>query len=113
MTAVMIGVDPHKGSHPAVAIGAAGQLLGKLRVRAAAAQAHRLVAWAADWPERAWAVEGAGGLGNLLARQLVAAGERVLDVPPRLPAGCACWKPGTRTRMTPATPVRRDRGIAL
>ncbi len=29
---------------------------------------------------------GAGGLGNLLARQLLAAGERVLDVPPRLGA---------------------------
>ena len=38
------------------------------------------------WPERAWAVEGAGGLGRMLARQLVAAGERVLDVQPKLAA---------------------------
>ena len=80
MTAVMIGVDPHKGSHTAVAIGAAEEPLGQLRVRASAAQAQRLVAWAAGWPERTWAVEGAGGLGHLLAQQLVAAGERVLDV---------------------------------
>ena len=42
------------------------------------------MAWAADWPERTWAVEGAAGLGRLLAQQLVAAGERVLDVQPKL-----------------------------
>jgi transposase len=84
MTAVMIGVDPHKGSHTAVAIGRAGQSLGKLRVDASAGQAGELVAWAAEWPERTWAAEGAAGLGKLLAQQLVAAGERVLDVPPKL-----------------------------
>ena len=32
------------------------------------------------------AVEGAGGLGHLLAQQLVAAGEQVLDVQPKLGA---------------------------
>ena len=32
--------------------------------------------------ERVWAVESANGLGYLLAQQLVAAGERVVDVPP-------------------------------
>jgi transposase len=86
MAAVMIGVDPHKGSHTAVVIGEAEEPLGQLRVRACAAQAERLLAWAAAWPERAWAVEGAGGLGHLLAQQLVAAGERVLDVQPKLAA---------------------------
>ena len=86
MAAVMIGVDPHKGSHTAVAIGAAEELLGQVRVRACAAQAEQLLAWAAPWPQRTWAVEGAGGLGHLLAQQLVAAGERVLDVPLKLAA---------------------------
>ena len=47
MAAVMIGVDPHKGSHTAVAIGAAEELLGQIRVRACAAQAGQLLAWAA------------------------------------------------------------------
>ena len=84
MAAVMIGVDPHKASHTAVALSAAEEPLGELRVRACTAQAERLLAWAAAWPERAWAVEGAGGLGHLLAQQLVAAGERVLDVQPKL-----------------------------
>ena len=86
MAVVMIGVDPHKGSHTAVVIGAAEELLGQLRVRACAAQAEQLLAWAAAWPQRTWAVEGAGGLGHLLAQQLVAAGELVLDVQPKLAA---------------------------
>ena len=86
MAAVMIGVDPHKGSHTAVVIGRAEVALGEVRVRASAAQVQQLLAWAAAWPERTWAVEGAGGLGHLLAQQLVAAGERVLDVQPKLAA---------------------------
>jgi transposase len=82
----MIGVDPHKASHTAVVISAAEELLGEVRVRACAAQAERLLAWAAPWPERAWAIEGADGAGHLLAQQLLAAGERVLDVQPKLSA---------------------------
>jgi len=86
MVAVMIGVDPHKGSHTAVAISPAEEPLGELRVPASAAQAQRLLDWAAAWPQRTWAIEGAGGLGHLLAQQLLAAGERVLDVQPKLGA---------------------------
>ena len=86
MAVVMIGVDPHKASHTAVAVSAAEEPLGQLRVRASAVQAERLLGWARAWPERAWAVEGAGGLGHLLAQQLLSAGERVLDVPPELAA---------------------------
>jgi transposase len=83
---VMIGVDPHKGSHTAVAVGGDEVVLGLVRVRASAAQAPRLLEWAAQWPARTWAVEGAAGLGHLLAQELVAAGERVLDVQPKLAA---------------------------
>jgi transposase len=38
------------------------------------------------WPERTWAVEGADGQGHLLAQQPVAAGEKVLNVQPKLAA---------------------------
>ena len=87
MAAVVIGIDPHKSSHTAVVVGASEeQQLGKLRVGACAEQAQQLLAWAAAWPERTWAVEGARGLGHMLAQQLVAAGERVLDVQPKLAA---------------------------
>jgi transposase len=101
MTAVMIGIDPHKGSHTAVAIGAAEEPLGELRVCASAAQAGALVAWAAPWPERTWAVEGAGGLGRLLAQQLVAAGERVLDVPPKLASRVRLLQAGDTNKNDP------------
>ena len=69
--AVMIGVDPHKASHTAAAIGPAEEPLGQVRKQACPSQAAQLVAWAAAWPDRTWAVEGATGLGSLLARQLV------------------------------------------
>ena len=101
MMAVMIGIDPHKGSHTAVAIGAAEEPLGELRVRASAAQACTLVAWAAPWPKRTWAVEGAGGLGHLLAQQLVAAGERVLDVPPKLASRVRLLQAGDTNKNDP------------
>jgi transposase len=101
MAAVMIGVDPHKGSHTAVVIGAAEEPLGEIRVRASAAQAGKLVAWAAAWPERTWAVEGAAGLGRLLAQQLVAAGERVLDVQPKLASRVRLLQAGDTNKNDP------------
>ena len=106
MAAVMIGVDPHKGSHTAMAVGADEGPLGQVRVRASAAQAERLLAWAAAWPERTWAVEGAGGLGHLLAQQLVSAGERVLDVQPKLAARVRLLAAGAVNKNDPATPAR-------
>jgi transposase len=101
MVAVMIGVDPHKGSHTAVVIDVAEEPLGELRVCASAAQAGKLVAWAAAWPERTWAVEGARGLGRLLAQQLVAAGERVLDVQPKLASRVRLLQAGDTNKNDP------------
>jgi transposase len=101
MAAVMIGVDPHKASHTAVVIGTAEEPLGELRVRACAGQAEKLVAWAAAWPQRTWAVEGAGGLGRLLAQQLVAAGERVLDVQPKLASRVRLLQAGDTNKNDP------------
>ena len=101
MAAVMIGVDPHKGSHTAVAVGAAEEQLGKLRVCASAEQAQQLLAWAAGWPERTWAVEGARGLGHMLAQQLVAAGERVVDVQPKLGARVRLLAAGDTNKNDP------------
>jgi len=107
MAGVMIGIDPHKASHTAVVISGAEEPLGELRVRASAAQAERLLAWAAAWPERTWAVEGAGGLGHLLAQQLLSAGERVLDVQPKLGARVRLLATGNVNKNDPndARPV--------
>ena len=101
MAAVMIGVDPHKGSHTAVVIGPAEEPLGELRVRASAGQAGKLIGWAAAWPQRTWAVEGAGGLGHLLAQQLVAAGERVLNVQPKLASRMRLLQAGDTNKNDP------------
>ena len=83
---VMIGVDPHKGSHTAVAIDDGENELAKVKVRASRRQLDQLLEWATPFEERTWAIESAGGLGYLLAQQLVAAGEEVLDVPATLAA---------------------------
>jgi transposase len=99
--AVMIGVDPHKGSHTAVALDTSEQFLGELRVRTAANQVERLMAWAAPFAERTWAIEGAGGLGYLLAQQLVAAGERVVDVQPKLAARVRLLATGDTNKNDP------------
>jgi ABC-type uncharacterized transport system YnjBCD substrate-binding protein len=86
MAEVIIGVDPHKGSHTAFALSAEEQKLGQTRVVAAPGQVEQLQRWAASWPDRVWAIEGARGLGHLLAQQLVSVGEHVVDVQPKLAA---------------------------
>jgi transposase len=84
--AVMIGVDPHKRSHTAVAIDGDEVELASATVRATRHQVDELLGWAARFEDRTWAIESAGGLGYLLGQQLVAAGERVVDVPATLAA---------------------------
>ena len=83
---VVIGIDAHKASHTATAIGSGSVEAATIRLRAARSTPEELLSWAAQWPERRWGVEGARGLGQLLAQQLVAAGEHVVDVPATLSA---------------------------
>ena len=61
---------------------------------------------------RTWAVEAAGGLGSLLAQQLVAAGEWVVDVPPTLSARVRLLDSG-RTDKTDAHDARSAAMVAL
>jgi transposase len=82
----IIGIDPHKASHTATVIDCDERLLGELHVRADRHQRDRLLGWADAFAPRVWAIEGATGTGALLAQQLVAVGETVLDVPPALSA---------------------------
>ncbi len=83
---VLIGIDPHKSSHTAVVVDGDEKELARLKVRADRRQLQRLLAFAQPYEFRTWAIESAGGLGFLLAQQLVAAGEDVVDVPPVLAA---------------------------
>ncbi len=83
---VIIGVDPHKATHTVVAVDEREDEISRLTVRATSRQLEQLRRWAAPFGERVWAIESAGGLGYLLAQQLVGAGEQVVDVPPTLAA---------------------------
>jgi transposase len=60
-----------------------------------------LVSWAAPFEVRTWAVESAGGLGYLLAQELVAAGEVVLDVPATLAARVRVLASGSSNKNDP------------
>jgi transposase len=83
---VMIGIDPHKGSHTAVAIDGEEVISTRCRCGRRRRRCRSLLGWADRFGERRWAVESAQGLGYLLSQQLVAAGEHVVDVPAVLAA---------------------------
>jgi transposase len=84
---VLIGVDPHKASVATAVIDEArGDLLERASFPQNRAGLRSLERWAKRFPERRWAVENAGGLGRHLAGRLAAAGESVVDVPPKLSA---------------------------
>lgn len=102
----IIGVDPHKQSHTAVAICGDEREVAKVAVRATRQQTTKLLAWAEPFEKRTWAIESAGGLGYLLAQQLVDAGEHVVDVPPTLASRVRVLARAARTRTTPTTHSR-------
>jgi transposase len=98
---VMIGIDPHKGSHTAVMLDRRQRELRQTTVRADRRQVAELLAWADGATPRTWAVESAGGMGYLLAQQLVAAGETVLDVPATLASRVRVLGTGQSTKSDP------------
>ncbi|MEU5273330.1 IS110 family transposase [Streptomyces hygroscopicus] len=83
---ITIGIDPHKSSHTAVAVDAAGHQLAQRRFVVNTGIVRQLMRWCEKWPERRLAVEGAKGLGRSLAQQLAVGGEHVVDVPSTLSA---------------------------
>jgi hypothetical protein len=62
---VMIGIDPHKASHTAVALDGAEDQVSNVKVRATSRQVDQLISWAERFEKRTWAIESAGGLGYL------------------------------------------------
>lgn len=83
-----IGVDAHKQVHAAVAVDPLGREQAHWRGPNTPTGWRDLAAWghALD-AERQWGIEGAWQYGRGLAQALVAAGDRVVDVNPRLTAG--------------------------
>ena len=111
---VMIGIDPHKRTHTAVAVDERETVIGERLVHARAGQVAELVAWADALGDgqRIWAVESAGGLGYLLSQQLLAAGEHVVDIPAMLASRVRVLSSGRRQERSQRGALGRDRGIA-
>jgi transposase len=97
MDQVIIGIDPHKLSVTFEARDTREILRATGRFGTDARGYRQLLAYARQWPERIWAVEGANGIGRPLAQRLLASSERVLDVPAKL----AARAPGVRYRPGP------------
>ncbi|MEU2172583.1 IS110 family transposase, partial [Micromonospora chersina] len=58
--------------------------------------------YASQWPDRVWAIEGCQGIGRHIANRLLADGEQVVDVPPKLSARARVFATG-QGRKTDAT----------
>jgi transposase len=100
---ILIGVDPHKTSVAVAAVDeAGGELLERASFPQNRAGLRSLERWAKRFPERRWAVENASGLGRHLAGRLAAAGESVVDVPPKLSA---------RVRVLSSGNARKNDGL--
>jgi transposase len=83
---IVVGIDPHKQTHTAVAVDAAtGRVLAELTVKARTPGFERLVEWARELdPERTFAVEDGRHVSGHLERHLIGRGERSVRVPPRM-----------------------------
>jgi transposase len=89
MDIVLLGIDAHKRTHTVVAVDQLGRELGQTTTTATTSADHlQLVRWADRFGERrTWAVEDCRHLSRRLERDLLAAGEAVVRVPPKLMAG--------------------------
>src|SRR5437764_4977107 len=117
MDRVIIGVDPHKLSVTFEARDSREILRAKGRFGTDTGGYRQLLAYARQWPERVWAVEGANGVGRPLAQRLLASGERVLDVPAKLAARARVFDTGQGRKTDPADAhaivmvALRDKGL--
>jgi transposase len=86
---IVIGIDPHKQTHTAVAVeGGTGERRGERTVTARERGQGELLRWARALDrERIWALEDCRQVSARLERFLLARGERVARVPPGRMAG--------------------------
>jgi len=99
---VIIGMDPHKRSATIEVLDERHQVIGGGRFATDTAGYQDMLAAGRQWPQRTWAVEGAGGIGKHLAQRLLADGEQVVDVPATLSARVRVFSTGNG-RKTDAT----------
>jgi transposase len=126
--AVVIGMDPHKRSATIEVMSGDEAVLGGGRYATDAGGYREMLAFAKQWPQRRWAIEGSNGIGRHIAMRLVNDGEQVVDVPPKLSARARVFISGqgrktdawdahsvalVGTRMSGLRPVVNDEQLAL
>jgi transposase len=85
---ITLGIDAHKRTHTVVAVDDVGRQLGVTTTTATTTAEHLgMLKWAEGFgTERTWAVEDCRHLSRRLEADLLAAGERIVRVPPKLMA---------------------------
>jgi transposase len=83
---IVIGADIHKSSHSLAAVDSgSGVVAAELQIRADEAGHLRALRWARELhSERVWAIEDCRHVSRRLEQALLAAGERVVRVPPKM-----------------------------
>ena len=99
---VVIGMDPHKRSATIEVMTADEVVRGGGRFGTDRDGYAAMVKYAMKWPDRVWAIEGCAGIGKHIAHRLLADGEQVVDVPPKLSARTRVFATG-QGRKTDAT----------
>jgi transposase len=107
MSQVIIGMDPHKRSATIEVMTGDETVVGGGRYGTDAAGYRAMLEAVRGWPERTWAIEGCQGIGAHIANRLLAGGETVTDVPPKLSARTRVFATGQgrKTDATDAHPV--------
>ena len=99
---VVIGMDPHKRSATIEVMTAEEAIVGGGRFGTDRAGYAAMLTYGRQWTDRVWAVEGCAGIGKHIANRLLADGEEVVDVPPKLSARARVFATG-QGRKTDAT----------
>ena len=99
---VVIGMDPHKRSATIEVMAGDETIIGGGRFGTGRDGYAAMTKHAKQWPNRIWAIEGCQGIGRHIANRLLADGENVVDVPPKLSARARVFATG-QGRKTDAT----------
>jgi hypothetical protein len=125
---VVIGMDLHKRSVTIEVMSGDETILGGGRFDTDVAGYRSMVRYAKQWPHRTWAIEGCQGIGKHVAIRLLADGEAVVDVPPKMSARARMFATGqgrktdetdahsvalVGTRMSGLRPVVNDEQLAV
>ena len=99
---VVIGMDPHKRSVTIEVMTAGESVIGGGRYGTDEAGFAAMARYVGQFPDPVWAIEGCNGIGRHVAQRLIAAGEEIVDVPPKLAARARVFSTG-QGRKTDAT----------